>query len=192
MGSTSTHKEAGIPVRSFFAHHFTAGTIIASGTRRNPDYMAGTIDWPYEFYAAVRFDDGHPNAGEVFAFVALYAIAPSSYYNFTYKDLDETMGPGASHAPRGVLESLTPTTHEHAREWRARCWANLELTESKPRVRRGERIRFAEPFTFAGGLQTTTDTEFEVIERDVLRVVDRGIRVRIPRWRARRYEKAGR
>lgn len=192
MGSTSTHKEAGIPVRSFFAHHFTAGTIIASGTRRNPDYMAGTIDWPYEFYAAVRFDDGHTNAGEVFAFVVLYAIAPSSYYNFTYKDLDETMGPVASHAPRAVLEALTPTTHEHAREWRARCWTNLELTESKPHVRRGERIRFGDPFTFAGGLQTTTDTEFEVIERDVLRVVDRGIRVRIPRWRARRYEKAGR
>ncbi|WP_282838276.1 hypothetical protein, partial [Microbacterium flavum] len=96
----STHKEAGIPVRTFFAHHFTAGPIIASGTRRNPDYMAGTIDWPYEFYAAVRFDDGHTNAGEVVAFVALYAIAPSRYYNFTYKDRDETMGPGASHAPR--------------------------------------------------------------------------------------------
>lgn len=121
MGSTSTHKEAGVPVRTFFEHYFTGATIIASGTRRDPDYVAGTVDWPYEFYAAVRYDDGHPHAGEVFAFVVLYAIAPSSYYNFTYKDLDETMGPVASHAPRAVLEALTPTTHEHAQAWRARA-----------------------------------------------------------------------
>lgn len=110
MGSTSTHKEAVVPVRTFFEHYFTGATIIASGTRRDPDYVAGTVDWPYEFYAAVRYDEGHPHAGEVFAFVVLYAIAPSRYYNFTYKDLDETVGPVASHAPRAVLEALTPTT----------------------------------------------------------------------------------
>lgn len=191
MGSTSTHKQAGVPVRTFFAHHFTAGTIIASGVRRNPDYVRGTYDWPYEFYAAVRYNDDHPHAGEVFAFVALYAIAPSSYYNFTYKDLDETVGPVAAHAPRAVLEALTPTTNEYAQQWRARCWKNLELAEAKPRIHHGERIRFAEPLTFAGGLTTTPETEFEVIKRDVLRVVDRGIRVRIPYWRARHYEKAG-
>lgn len=91
----------------------------------------------------------------------------------------------ASKSPR------TPEPPPAPASWRAHCWANLELTESKPRVRRGDRIRFGEPFTFAGGLNTTSDTEFEVIERDVLRVVDRGIRVRIPRWRARRFEKAG-
>ena len=68
MGSTSTHKEAGVPVRTFFEHYFTGATIIASGTRRDPDYVAGTVDWPYEFYAAVRYDEGHPHAGEVFAF----------------------------------------------------------------------------------------------------------------------------
>jgi hypothetical protein len=110
----------------------------------------------------------------------LYRVSPSSFYNFTYKDMDETVGPGAYHAPRRVLEALTPTEHEYANQWRARCWANLELEEAKPRVHRGDRIRFAEPFTFSGGLQTTTDTVFEVIERDVLRLVDHGLRVKIP------------
>jgi len=48
--------------------------------------------------------------------------------------------------------------------------------------------RFAEAFTFGGGLQTTAATVFEVVERDVLRVIDHhGVRVRIPRWRARSY-----
>ncbi|MFF8188862.1 DUF6927 domain-containing protein [Microbacterium sp. NPDC016588] len=188
MGATSTHKQAGVSVRDYFADYFTNATIIASGTRRDPDYLAGSYDWPYEFYAAVRYNDGHPHAGEVFAFVALYSTAPRSHYNFTYKDMDETMGPGASHAPHRVLEALTPTTHEHAQEWRARCWGNLELAEAKPRVRRGDRIRFAEDFTFSGGLQTTTETVFEIVERDVLRLPDHhGMRVKIPRWRARSF-----
>ena len=118
----------------------------------------------------------------------LYSVAPSSYYNFTYKDMDETMGPGAVHAPRRVLEALTPTDHEYANQWRTACWANLELEEAKPRVRRGDRIRLAEAFTFGSGLQTTAATVFEVVERDVLRVIDHhGVRVRIPRWRARSY-----
>ncbi|WP_429977880.1 DUF6927 domain-containing protein [Microbacterium sp. NRRL B-14842] len=81
-----------------------------------------------------------------------------------------------------------PDRHEYANQWRAACWANLELEEAKPRVRRGDHIRFAEPFTFGGGLQTTTETVFEVEGRDVLRVIDHhGVRVRIPRWRARSY-----
>lgn len=190
MGSTSTHKEAGVTVRAYFERYFTGASIIASGTRRDPEYVSGRFDWPYEFYAAIRYDDDHPKAGEVFAFVVLYSIAPSSYYNFTYKDLDETVGPGAVHAPRAVLEALTSTTHEHAAQWRARCWANLEREEAKPRVRRGERIQFSEPMAFSSGVETTPDTVFELIERDVLHIVDRGIRVRIPRWRTRTYIKA--
>ena len=60
------------------------------------------------------------------------------------------------------------------------------MTDRAPTRYRGKRL------SRPSGLQTTPDIEFEVIERDVLRVVDRGIRVRIPRWRARQYEKAGR
>ena len=81
MGATSTHKTAGVSVRDYFADYFTNATIIASGTRRDPDYVGGSYDWPFEFYAAVRYNDGHPHAGEVFAFVVLYSVAPSSYYN---------------------------------------------------------------------------------------------------------------
>lgn len=193
MGATSTHKTAGVSVSDYFADYFTNATIIASGTRRDPDYIGGSYDWPYEFYAAVRYNDGHPHAGEVFAFVVLYSVAPSSYYNFTYKDMDETVGPGAVHAPRRVLEALTPTDHEYANQWRAACWANLELEEAKPRVRRGDHIRFVEPFTFGGGLQTTTETVFEVEGRDALRVIDHhGVRAHPPlagtQLRARRSQ----
>ena len=103
---------AGVSVSDYFADYFTNATIIASGTRRDPDYVGGSYDWPFEFYAAVRYNDDHPHAGEVFAFVVLYSVAPSSYFNFTYKDMDESVLPGAVHAPRRVLEALTPTLRE--------------------------------------------------------------------------------
>jgi hypothetical protein len=187
MGATSTHKPAGVSVADYFGDYFTSATIIRSGTRRDPDFVAGTYDWQYEFYAAVRYNDGHPHAGEVFAFVVLYSISPRSQHNFTYKEMDETVLPGAVHAPKRVLDALTPTDHEHANEWRRQCRENLARAAAKPRVTRGARIQFAEGLTFTGGLQTTSETVFEVVERDVLRITDRGLTVRIPRWRARNF-----
>lgn len=187
MGATSTHKPAGVSVADYFGDYFTSATIIRSGTRRDPDYVAGTHDWQYEFYAAVRYNDGHPHAGEVFAFVVLYSISPRSQHNFTYKEMDETVLPGAVHAPKRVLDVLTPTDHEHANEWRRQCRENLAHKQAKPRVHRGAHIRFSESFTFSSGLQTTPETVFEVIERDTLRLPEEGMRVRIPRWRAREF-----
>ncbi|MGG1910547.1 hypothetical protein AB1285_27360 [Microbacterium sp. NRRL B-14842] len=136
----------------------------------------------------MRYNDGHPHAGEVFAFVVLYSVARPATTTSRTRTWTRRSAPAQSTHTRRVLEALTPTDHEYANQWRAACWANLELEEAKPRVRRGDHIRFAEPFTFGGGLQTTTETVFEVEGRDVLRVIDHhGVRVRIPRWRARSY-----
>lgn len=190
MGATSTHKPAGLKPADYFADYFTHGEIIASAARRNPTFSPGCGDWQYEFYAAVRYLEPHPHAGEVFGFVVLYSVSPGSYYNFTYKDMDETMGPGADNAPRAVLEALTATEHEYANAWRARCWENVKREEAKPRVSRGARIRFSTPLTFTGGFHTSEDTVFEVLRRDELRVVDAGMRVRIPRWRTRDFSVA--
>ncbi|WP_345188954.1 hypothetical protein [Microbacterium panaciterrae] len=136
MGATSTHKPAGQKPAEYFADYFTHGEIIASAARRNPSFSPGCGDWQYEFYAAVRYLEPHPHAGEVFALVVLYSVAPGSYYNFTYKDMDETMGPGASSAPRAVLEALTPTDHEYAK--RVAC-----ALLGEPAARGGEAARAA-------------------------------------------------
>lgn len=187
MGATSTHKPAGQKLDEFFGSHFSQAEIIASSSRRTPGYAPGRSEWQYEYYAAVRYTEPHPHAGEVFAFVVLYTVSPSSYYNFTYKDMDETVLPFAANPSRAVLEALTPTDWENANTWRAQSWANLELEEAKPRVRHGSRVRLPSPFTFDGGLQTTAETVFEVVERDILRIVSTGQRVRIPRWRRLAY-----
>lgn len=125
MGATSTHKDRTQSIGDFIAERLNPGMeIIASRAMRNPDHYRGG-EWSYHFYAAVRVGEGQENAGEVFALVVLYRPAPNSYYNLTYKVLDETVGPTAQHAPASVLDLLTPTEHEYAVKWREACRANL-------------------------------------------------------------------
>lgn len=125
MGSTSTHKAPGQSIHDFVAGLLGADCeIVASATRRNPDHVPG-MEWPYHFYAAVRFSPGHARAGETWALVMLYSIASSSHWNITYKLLDETVGPTAAHAPRKVLDELTDTDSDYALGWRRACRDNL-------------------------------------------------------------------
>ncbi len=49
-----------------------------------------------------------------------------NYYNFYYKDMEETMGPGYYDCPKGILDLLTPTDSEYALEWRKKCRENIE------------------------------------------------------------------
>ena len=67
------------------------------------------------YYAAIKHDD------EVFGFVGLTATDMRQVYNFGYKDMDETMGPGYNDCPKGILDLLTPTDNVAANEWRAAC-----------------------------------------------------------------------
>jgi hypothetical protein len=104
------------------------------------------------FYAALR--DLHTD--EVSAFIALTAWR-REHHNFGYKDMTETMGPGACAAPKKVLDALTETTNEHALECRANCRRYHEQhaflrTHLKP----GIRLRLTHPLHFTN--DTTRDT----------------------------------
>jgi hypothetical protein len=68
-------------------------------------------------YAAIR----NKETGEVFALVCLLGYRKNDYYNFGYKDMDETMGPCESECPQRILKLLTPTDSEWANQWRKRC-----------------------------------------------------------------------
>lgn len=57
----------------------------------------------------------------VFAMVALTSINNKDYYNFSYKDMDETMGPYETKCPVSILKLLTPTDSEYAQNWRQKC-----------------------------------------------------------------------
>jgi hypothetical protein len=100
------------------------------------------------YYAAVH-DNGA--AGDIYAIICLVRWNPraSDGFVFSYKDMDETMGPCEAECPERILRLLTPTTHEHAIDWRRRCADNLQL-RARPIID-GMRIKLPAPMTFSNG-----------------------------------------
>ena len=89
--------------------------------------MIGTV-----YYAAVRIIGNHnfkdntsvpiPEESQiVFAAVFQTSTNDRDYYNFGYKDMDETMLPCFYDCPVRILKLLTPTDNANANEWRHRC-----------------------------------------------------------------------
>lgn len=113
------------------------------------------------YYAAAQvIEDGKP--GDVFAIVCLVRWNPRSTTgdHFGYKDMDESMGPCEDGCPERILSLLTPTTREHALDWRRRCLARLQ--KHRRRIEHGMRIKLAQPLTFTNGHE---GDEFIVVKR---------------------------
>jgi hypothetical protein len=120
------HRPAGESHEDFFARELLGEgqEILASA---HLDGIGGT------FYAAVREQAG----GEVWALVVLTTGRSGS--RFGYKEMEESQGPAQCECPAHVLDLLSPTTNEHAREWRSRCRARLRHLAA---VTPGARVRF--------------------------------------------------
>ena len=78
------------------------------------------------YYAAVRIDkENEPPT--VFCAITLTSVNNNSYFNFSYKDMDETYGVfSCCDCPKSILDLLTPTDNKWANEWRELCRKNLE------------------------------------------------------------------
>lgn len=95
------------------------------------------------YYAAVEntYQDG---SSEVWAAVILTSTSMREHYNFAYKAMDETMGPGESECPIGILKLLSNTDSEYALDWRKRCYAHYEGNRQPTALKNlpvGSRIR---------------------------------------------------
>jgi len=146
MGWTFSHRDKGESNVEFFQHTFGNGYTILDGAT-----VSST------FYAAVRQPDGLVSAA-----VILTKWVPRDEYNFGYKDMDESMGPGEYRCPARILDLLSPTDQLYgpvryteaegwegpagsptgarawADKWRAECRAELA---KRGQVRKGTRIR---------------------------------------------------
>lgn len=77
--------------------------------------MVGSV-----YYAAVELSR-NGKMEEVFGVTGLTSVDNNDYHNFSYKDIDETMGPFYYDCPVGILNLLTETDNEYALEWRKKC-----------------------------------------------------------------------
>ena len=62
----------------------------------------------------------------IHAEIFLTSTDSKDYFNFSYKDMDETCGPFECDCPASILNLLTPTDNEYAKEWRRRCRENID------------------------------------------------------------------
>lgn len=78
------------------------------------------------YYGAIK----QKNTEKVFAVVFLTSTDMKDYFNFSYKDMDETCGPYYYDCPKGILDLLTPTDSEYANAWRKRCYENIKAKKN--------------------------------------------------------------
>lgn len=81
------------------------------------------------YYAAVKrtkfATETEPEQSRIFAVICLTSTNMKEYYNFSYKDMDESCGPGDCDCPKSILDLLPPTDNEWANEWRKACYENI-------------------------------------------------------------------
>ena len=65
------------------------------------------------------------NEQRVFGVIFLTSTNMKDYYNFAYKDMDESVGPYKYDCPKGILDLLSPTDNEYALEWRKQCYDSI-------------------------------------------------------------------
>ena len=125
---------------SYHATHYTKGGAIDKKTECDAYFTESLNNGHYKveksamvdgvYYAAIRplkkcvgntYEDLPAEEQHVFGVVFLTDTDKNDYYNFSYKDMDESMGPGYYDCPESILKLLSPTENKYALEWREKC-----------------------------------------------------------------------
>lgn len=91
------------------------------------------------------------NTEQVFACIYLLRWSPKSDYNFSYKAMDETVGPYNYDCPKRIMDLLTPTDNDFANQWRekVRMYHKMNDILKKPNTT----IKLNKPVEFTNGLK---------------------------------------
>lgn len=171
--------------KAYLDAQFTYAPDPASGRDHGLRILASSAQLTTYYAAAERYMEA--GSQEIFAIVCLtrFNRRDKEGLIFGYKDMTEHMGPYESACPRRILNLLTPTTHEHALDWRARCHARLLLTERR-RPTNGDILTLDSEMRFSDGVH---ERRF-VVERSGANIVLRrsdGVRCRISRLMERKW-----
>jgi hypothetical protein len=77
-----------------------------------------------EYYAALKIKSKNEIIGVVI-------LTEFKHGELLIKVMDESMGPYYFNCPKNVLQVLTPTKHESAKEWRSKCYARLGMNPNQ-------------------------------------------------------------
>lgn len=71
------------------------------------------------------------NEVDIWAAVFLTSVNNKDYYNFYYKDMDESVGPCECKCPSSILNLLSDTENQQALQWRQKCREYNEAANAK-------------------------------------------------------------
>ena len=140
MGWTSyhaTHYKNGIVDRKAECDNIINGDMESTKWEVLKSTMRGSV-----YYAAVRRTNKQTGERYVFAAVFLTSTDSKDYFNFSYKDMDETAGPYKCDCPLSILNMLSPTENEHALKWRAACRERAQKQNSISKLPIGAIIEY--------------------------------------------------
>jgi len=147
MGWTFSHMEKGQ-----VGEHFRKALTWETDTSSNV-LIKGGLKAFKAYYGAIETTIKATGEKRIWAYVGAVKWAPHDYNNFGLKDMDETCGPYYFDCPKSILNLLTPTDNEHAKDWRKTCW---EKINNKPKkINNGDIIKLAHEVSFVDGAKGT-------------------------------------
>lgn len=112
-----------------------------------------TCEWKVEksivvgttYYCAIKRTILDTGERLIFGMVVLTHIDNNCYDNFSYKDMEESMGPYQYDCPMSILNLLDDTDDDYALEWREKCQQLQEYKKARRKLMKtfeiGDKIR---------------------------------------------------
>ena len=163
MGWTSVNKPKGMSLDEFFDKEFKCDSLkfIGKGYTKNLS----------EYYRACY----NVEKGVYFALVCKIHFG-KGYYNFSYKDMDESENPYLYNCPRrimGIIDRSQPI-NEYAKKWREQVHKILDI-----KLKTGTIVQFPDGIIFGG----RADDTFKYLGAKKFLSMKYGIVVHITRWK---------
>ncbi len=158
MGWTSTHVSKG------HAGQYMKDLFTSDNENSSLEMLKGAFVGWGQHYAAVKRTIKATGESYVFAVATLIHWSRDEY-NFTYKDMDESMGPCMYDCPESILKLLTPTeqmskisgsSEKYSKAWRIACWETIFKKQDKKKLVNGTVIKLKKALDFVDGSKADT------------------------------------
>ena len=162
MGWTSVNKPKGMSLDEFFDKEFKCDSLklIGKGYTKNLS----------EYYRACY----NVEKGVYFALVCKIHFG-KGYYNFSYKDMDESENPYLYNCPKRIMDIIerSQPVNDMSKEWRMKVHKVLDTKLTKGKV-----ITFKKPIDFGEFSENT----FRYLGNNKFRSMNHGGVYTIPKW----------
>ena len=163
MGWTSVNKPKGMSLDEFFDKEFKCDSLklIGKGYAKNLS----------EYYRACY----NVEKGVYFALVCKIHFERDSYYNFSYKDMDESENPYLYNCPKRIMDIIerSQPVNDMSKEWRMKVHKVLDTKLTKGKV-----ITFKKPIDFGEFSENT----FRYLGGNKFSSMSHGGVCTIPKW----------